>query len=215
MALSSTSGQRELQRNIYATNRIKSKNESLFYIVDTVNEAIIRKKQITFQYTEYAPDKKKILRNDGEIYTLSPYALFWNEDFYYVVGHSEKHDNISSFRADRICHIELSEEDAAKKPAGFVLDRYSRQIFEMYDGDTVRVKLECRNPLMKYVIDRFGEGVETEIATDATFYAYPEVALSPNFYSWLFKFAGEIQLLSPERAREEYIRKAESVLREF
>ena len=132
MALSSTSGKKELKRNIYATNRIKSKNESLLYIVDTVNEAIIRKKQITFQYTEYAPDKKKILRNDGEIYTLSPYALFWNEDFYYVVGHSEKHDNISSFRADRICHIELSEEDAAKKPAGFVLDRYSRQIFEMY-----------------------------------------------------------------------------------
>lgn len=180
-----------------------------------MNEAIIRKKQITFQYTEYAPDKKKILRNDGEIYTLSPYALFWNEDFYYVVGHSEKHDNISSFRADRICHIELSEEDAAKKPAGFDLDRYSRQIFEMYDGDTVRVKLECRNELMKYVIDRFGETVETEIATETTFYAYPEVALSPNFYSWLFKFAGEIQLLSPERAREEYIRKAESVLREF
>lgn len=215
MALSSTSGKKELQRNIYATNRIKSKNESLLYIVDTVNEAIIRKKQITFQYTEYAPDKKKILRNDGEIYTLSPYALFWNEDFYYVVGHSEKHDNISSFRADRICHIELSEEDAAKKPAGFDLDRYSRQIFEMYDGDTVRVKLECRNELMKYVIDRFGETVETEIATETTFYAYPEVALSPNFYSWLFKFAGEIQLLSPERAREEYIRKAESVLREF
>ena len=75
------------------------------------------------------------------------------------MGHSEKHDNISSFRADRICHIELSEEDAAKKPAGFDLDRYSRQIFEMYDGDTVRVKLECMNPLMKYVIDRFGENV--------------------------------------------------------
>lgn len=215
MALSSTSGKKELKRNIYATNRIKSKNESLLYIVDTVNEAIIQKKQITFQYTEYAPDKKKILRNDGEIYNLSPYALFWNEDFYYVVGHSEKHDNISSFRADRICHIELSEEDAAKKPAGFDLDRYSRQIFEMYDGDTVRVKLECMNPLMKYVIDRFGENVETEIATDTTFYAYPEVALSPNFYSWLFKFAGEIQLMSPERAREEYIRKAECVLRDF
>ena len=85
----------------------------------------------------------------------------------------------------------------------------------MYDGDTVRVKLECRNELMKYVIDRFGETVETEIATETTFYAYPEVALSPNFYSWLFKFAGEIQLLSPEKAREEYIRKAECVLREF
>ena len=71
MVLSSTSGKKELQRNIYATNRIKSKNESLLYIVDTVNEAIIRKKKIAFQYMEYAPDKKKILRNDGEIYWYS------------------------------------------------------------------------------------------------------------------------------------------------
>lgn len=139
-------------------------------------------------------------------------ALFWNEDFYYVVGYSEKHDNISSFRADRICHIKLLAEKAEKRPKGFSLERYSRQIFEMFDGETVRVKLECKNYLMKYVIDRFGEHVETEIATDETFYAYPEVALSPNFYSWLFKFAGEIVLLSPEKAKEEYIAKARSIL---
>lgn len=135
-------------------------------------------------------------------------ALFWNDDFYYVVGYSEKHDNISSFRADRICHVQLLVEKAVKRPKNFSLDRYSRQIFEMYDGDTVRVTLECKNHLMKYVIDRFGERVKTEIATDETFYAYPEVALSPNFYSWLFKFAGEIILISPERARKEYIEKA-------
>lgn len=82
----------------------------------------------------------------------------------------------------------------------------------MFDGETVRVKLECKNYLMRYVIDRFDVHVETEIATDETFYAYPEVALSPNFYSWLFKFAGEIKLLSPEKAKAEYLEKAKAVL---
>ena len=197
---------------IYATNRIKSRNESLLYTVDAVNKAITSKSKVSFQYYDYTPEKKKILRNDGEIYILSPYALFWNEDFYYVVGYSDKHDNVSTFRADRICHLEMVEEKAVSKPKDFSLDRYSRQIFEMYDGDTVRVKLECRNELMKYVIDRFDESVETEIATENTFYAYPEVALSPNFYSWLFKFAGEIKLLSPERARDEYFAKAKAIL---
>ena len=120
-------------------------------------------------------------------------------------------DNVSTFRADRICHIEMIDEKAVKRPKDFSLDRYSRQIFEMYDGDTVRVKLECRNELMKYIIDRFDESVETETATENTFYAYPEVALSPNFYSWLFKFAGEIRLLAPERARKEYIDKARTI----
>lgn len=212
MSLSSKQGQKELKRNIYAINRIKSKNESLLYIVDAVNKAISSKKKVIFQYNDYTPEKKKILRNDGEVYAMSPYALFWNEDFYYVVGFSDKHDNISSFRVDRICHIELSEERAVNKPKNFSLERYSRQIFEMYDGDTVKVKLECSNHLMKHVIDRFGESVKTEIATEETFFAYPEVALSPNFYSWLFKFAGEIKLLLPERAKDEYKRKASAVM---
>lgn len=104
----------------------------------------------------------------------------------------------------------MVDEKAVRKPKDFSLDRYSRQIFEMYDGDTVRVKLECRNELMKYVIDRFDESVETEIATENTFYAYPEVALSPNFYSWVFRFAGEISLLSPKSAVEELRRMAEN-----
>lgn len=212
ISLTSEHGQKELKRNIYATNRIKSNNESFLYIIDTVNDAISSKKKIAFQYIDYTPEKKKVLRNDGELYTLSPYALFWNDDFYYVVGYSEKHDNISSFRADRICHVQLLVEKAVKRPKNFSLDRYSRQIFEMYDGETVRVTLECKNHLMKYVIDRFGERVKTEIATDETFFAYPEVALSPNFYSWLFKFAGEIKLISPELARKEYIEKALAVI---
>ena len=207
MSLSSINGREELKRNIYAAGRIKADNESFLYIVDAVNEAITRKRKISFQYTDYTPKKKKILKNDGEVYTLSPYALFWNDDYYYAVGYSDKHKNVSSFRVDRICNIRMSDEKSVREPDDFSLERYSRQIFEMYDGDTVRVKLECRNELMRYVIDRFGEDVATEIATEKTFYAYPEVALSPNFYSWLFTFAGEIRIIAPERAKEEYLNK--------
>ena len=213
MTLTSVHGQKDLKRNVYATNRVKSSNENLLYIVDTVNEAISRKCKITFQYTDYSPAKRKILRNDGEVYTLSPFALFWNQDYYYVVGYSEKHGNISNFRADRICNIELTGDKAAKKPKDFSLARYSQQIFEMYDGDTVKVKLECSNHLMKYVVDRFGEKVKTEIATEDTFYAYPEVALSPNFYSWVFKFAGDIRIISPVKAVNEIKEIAQKVLK--
>lgn len=215
MSLSSINGREELKRNIYAAGRIKADNESFLYIVDTVNEAITRKRKIYFQYTDYTPEKKKILKNNGEVYTLSPYALFWNDDYYYAVGYSDKHKNVSSFRVDRICHVEISEEKSVKEPDDFNLERYSRQIFEMYDGDTVRVKLECKNMLMRYVIDRFGEDVATEIATRDTFYAYPEVALSPNFYSWLFTFAGEIRILAPERAKDEYMNKVRAAVKGF
>ena len=92
-----------------------------------------------------------MLRNNGEIYSLSPYALFWNEDYYYVVGYSDKDENVSVFRADRICHVEVVEEKAKKKPDDFSIANYSQQIFEMFDGDRVKVKLQCKNELMKYV----------------------------------------------------------------
>lgn len=212
MTLASVHEQKDLKRNVYATNRVKSSNKNLLYIVDAVNEAISRNCKITFRYTDYSPAKRKILRNDGEVYTLSPFALFWNQDYYYVVGYSEKHGNISNFRADRICSIELTDEKAVKRPKDFSLARYSQQIFEMYDGDTVKVKLECSNHLMKYVVDRFGEKVKTEIATNDTFYAYPEVALSPNFYSWVFKFAGEIRIKSPNKAVAEISTMAQKMI---
>ena len=185
-------------------------------MVDIVNDAISLKRQISFQYVDYLPTKKKVLKNNGEVYTLSPYALFWNEDYYYVVGFSEKHDNVSTFRIDRIKNIEITEERTAKKPDDYSIEKYSRQIFEMYDGGEItRVKLQCLNKHMKYIIDRFGEKVETEIADDETFYAYVDVALSPTFYSWVFKFAGEIRILSPEAASEEYIKMAKSVIEQY
>ena len=83
----------------------------------------------------------------------------------------------------------------------------------MYDASkTVKVKLKCRNEHMRYVIDRFGEKVETEIADEENFFAYPEVALSPNFYSWVFKFAGEIRIISPDKAVSEISTMAQKLI---
>ena len=201
-----------LTRHIDVENRIKSENEKVYYIIDALNEAINTGKKVSFQYFTYNVRKQKKLKYDGFTYVFSPYKLIWKGDYYYAVGYSDKHDNVSSFRADRICHIEITEEKAVKKPGGFSLEKYSRQIFEMYDGDTVRVKLKCRNEHMKYVIDRFGENVETEIADEDNFYAYPKVALSPNFYSWVFKFAGEIRIISPAKAVTEISTMAQQMI---
>ena len=199
-ALASTNQKKELNRHLYATNRIKPHNESIFYIVNDINDAISNKKQISFKYYEYTPEKKKVFRNGGEIYRLSPYALFWNDDYYYVVGWSEKHDNVSVFRVDRMAKVDIIEKAAIKKPKEFKIDDYSKQIFEMYDGETVSVKLECKNELMKYLVDRFGEDIETKINSDKTFITIVDVALSPTFYSWVFRFGGDIRILSPAQA---------------
>ena len=199
--LSSEYQRKELRRNIQATNRVKSENESIYYSVNTVNEAISRRKKIRFQYTEFGPDLKETLRGDGEVYELSPYALLWNEDYYYVVGWSEKHGNVSVFRADRLYHPEILDEKAVKRPDDFNLDDYSKPIFDMFEGyDRVPVKLEVRNDLAKYIVDRFGTRLETRQVSDDRFIVVVEVSLSPTFYGWVFQFGGGIRILEPEGA---------------
>ena len=107
---------------------------------------------------------------------------------------------------------EVLNERAAKKPAGFKITDYSSKVFEMFDGEEVTVKLECKNRLMKYVIDRFGMKVKTEPASDDTFYCYPEVRLSPTFYGWVFGFGGDIKILDPKFAVDEILEMVEAVI---
>ena len=210
--LASDNQKKELRRNVYATNRVKNSNESIYGMVDTINEAINRHRVITFRYREYTGELKPTLRNDGEVYELSPYALFWNEDYYYVVGWSEKHDNVSTFRVDRLVDPEITEKRAVKRPDDFDLDDYSRRIFEMYDGEPTDVTLEVRDDLSKYIVDRFGTAIETEPARDGYFRITVEVSLSPTFYAWVFQFGGEIKIISPKKAVDELTDMARGVL---
>ncbi len=212
LRLASANQRGELKRNVFATNRAKTDNEEIYYTVDVVNRAINQRRKIAFKYTEYGPDLQKTFRNGGEVYELSPYALFWNEDFYYVVGWSDKHENVPVFRTDRLYKPEILKEKAQPRPEGFKLEAYSRRIFEMYDGEQVRVKLLVRNDLMKYIVDRFGDKVKSEIVDDGHFTVDVEVSLSPTFYAWVFTFGGGIRILAPEKARDELKEMAKAVL---
>ena len=101
IALAGKSQRHELIRNVHGTGKMKADNRRLYYIVDILNDAINQKKKIQFQYYEYDGQKQKVLRHDGEEYILSPYALYWNEDNYYLVGFSEKRQKVITFRVDR------------------------------------------------------------------------------------------------------------------
>ena len=203
----------QLIRHIHATNRIKSDNSENFYNVDVINEAINGRKKISFKYTEYNRYKEKVFRNYGEIYELSPYALFWNEDYYYVIGWNDKHNNVSVFRTDRLYKPEIMNSDAVPEPEDFNLEDYSKQIFEMFDGEEVDVVLECKNEFMKYIVDRFGEDVETEPVSRNTFEARVRVALSPTFYAWVFTFEGGVRIITPENAVVDIIAMAKKLVK--
>ena len=213
-SLTSNNQKKQLVRHMYTTGRIKPGNENVFYYVDLINNAIELKKKISFQIIEFDGRKKKVLRHGGEVYVMSPYAMYWSDDFYYVVGWSDKRGTMAAYRIDRMEDPQILDEKAVKKPKGFRVTDYSHKVFEMFAGEEVRVKLECRNDLMKYVIDRFGMKFETEPATKDTTYCYVDVCLSPTFYGWIFGFKGEIKILDPVNAIDEMNEMARKALSE-
>ena len=197
--------QESVKRNIRIESRIKPDNERSLYIVDSINEAINKGKKIKFRYYDYDISKHKQLRNDGKPYVLSPYTLVWNGDYYYVVGYSDKHKSIGNFRVDRIESTpEILFDMAVPMPADFNISEYIRTVFRMYDACHETVQLKCTADMMKVIIDRFDDDVQTKVVDENHFIATVEVALSPNFYGWLFGFGDKIRLIGPDYVVEEY-----------
>ena len=202
-------------RHLYTAEHVKADNKQIYYIVDAVTDAINEGKKIRFQYFDYDGKKEKCLRHDGSEYSVSPYALVWDDSHYYMCGYSDSKQMIVNYRVDRMCNTEIKDEKAVALPEGFSMDDYVRKQFHMFAGDETEVVLECRDDMMKYIIDQFGEEVETRKVSEDTFQAKVHVADSPTFYGWVFPFEGKIQIVEPEEIREKYHEMVKSAARTF
>ena len=200
--LTSESYAHQLDRHIYMDGTVKPENECIYYSVDKLHSAIQEKRQITFQYFEYTPQKEKVLKHDGYRYQFSPYVLIWSRDYYYAVGWSNKHEKLAQFRVDRMTAVELSKQAAVLAP-DFDPAEYVQKVFGMYPDALRTVELLCDNETMRSVIDRFGEDAATETVDQGHFKVTVEVAPSPPFFAWVFTFCGRIRILSPAEVLDE------------
>lgn len=195
----------ELKRNLVPEGRIKPDNEYIYYIVDAINEAINTKKKISFQYFEYNVRKQQKPRHNGEVYVFSPYHLVWNGDYYYMIGYSDKHNDIGSFRVDRISkQPKILPDEAVAIPKNFHLSEYINTSFRMYNSEHQEVELICDNSIMDAIIDRFGDDVQTFANDMTSFRAVVNIAVSHVFFSWVFGFGGRVKIKSPEGVRNQY-----------
>lgn len=195
----------KLKRNLFVEGKAKTNNEGVFYIVDMLNSAINDQKTVCFKYYEYAPDKKKVFKHNGQVYEFSPYDLVWNNDSYYVFGWSESHGKVIKFRVDRMNTPTYSDKPFHCKPDSYNIADYCRHVFMMYDcGKQQKITLYCDNSLMKAVVDRFGETVSTKKLDSAHFSAEVEVFVSSTFFSWVFTYAGKMKIISPKEVSDEY-----------
>ena len=194
-----------LKRNIAAEDRIKYDNESIYLIIDGINEAINAGKQIAFLYFKYDVRKEPRLRNDGKPWVFSPHKLVWNGDFYYMVGVFDTGKRVGTFRVDRIMRRpDILEADALPFPADFDFDKYLQTSFRMYGTKFTMVDLICKNDVMDAILDKFGKDVTTYCYDMENFRTEVDVVPSNVFYSWVFGFGGDVVINGPANVKEEY-----------
>ena len=199
-----------LERHLYIDSRVKAVNESVYISVDRIQTAIAERRKIAFRYFDYSPAKERVHRHDRRIYFVSPYALLWNNDTYYLVGFHDYRQQVAKFRVDRIVQMEVTDETAVKKPKGFDVSEFFTQEFSMLNGEECKVRLLCENLLMNSIIDRFGEDVSTQIVDESHFSVEVTVNLSSNFYGWVFASGGKMRITAPQEAVDGFQRMLES-----
>jgi len=202
----------KLRRQVYIQNRVKSMNESIYYSVDALHEAISEDKKISFKYSDYDVLKNQVFRRGGEPYIVSPAALTWNEENYYLIAHSDERKGITHFRVDRMSNVRKLPQSRCPDVAGFKLAEHSKKVFGMFSGSEADVKLRVNNKLIGGVIDRFGKDVIMIPDGDNHFTIRVRIALSPIFYGWLFQFGDLCEVHEPQSLKDDLKKQAKDFL---
>lgn len=196
----------QLQRQVLVSNRIKTMNESIYYNVDAIHSAMMDNRQIQFQYFDWGSDKQQHLRHDGAMYTVSPWALTWDYENYYLVAYEAKRGTLRHYRVDRMLRIRSTDNPREGEEAFERLDmaQYTQSVFGMFGGQTQPITLQCVNRMAGVIIDRFGQDVTLFPAEGDTFTVRVSVVVSPLFFSWLSGFGTDIRMIAPADVVAEY-----------
>ena len=196
----------QLKRQVVVQGRVKTMNESIYYIVDDVHRAIAENKKIRFEYMKWNEQKKMVRRKDGS-YTVSPWALTWDDENYYLIAFDEEAGCIKHFRVDKLKSIEVLDElrEGKEEFKAFNLAKYAKMSFGMFGGKSTKVKIAFDNEMAGVFIDRFGRDISiypadkkgwSEITVD--------VAMSDQFLGWIFALGPKVKILSPEDVVDRY-----------
>lgn len=204
-SLSSVYGAQLLQRQVYVRNRVKSMNESVYYNVDEISNAITRDRMIRFKYFELDVNKQRRYRHGGKLYEISPFALMWDDENYYMLGYDAAAGKMKHYRVDKMVQIAPAEtaRQGSELFAELDMSAYSKQVFGMFTGSEQSVKLRFDNALVGAVVDRFGKEIILIPDGDEHFTVSVDVAVSPQFYAWLFAFGTRVEIISPAEIKQE------------
>ena len=190
----------QLKREVVVQGRIKTMNESIYYIVDDIHNAITNNKKIRFEYLKWNIDKKMERRKD-QLYEISPWALTWDDENYYMIGFDDEAGKIKHYRVDKMRNISVTDEkrEGREHFKQFDMASYARMNFGMFGGEEVRVRLQFDNEMVGVLLDRFGKDISI-YKTDKPGWSETsvDVALSDQFLGWIFSLGTSVKIAGPE-----------------
>lgn len=207
----------KLRRQVHVVGRIKAENEGIYYCIDALHRAIQEDCQITFQYLEWDEQKRLVPRREGRPYRVSPWALIWREENYYLLAWDDIADMMKHYRVDKMAEVELLQEKRQGKEQFVQLDLavYADRTFGMFGGRDETVQLELPEHMTGVVLDRFGRGTALRREREGYLRARVNVAVSGQFFGWLAGLGGQIRILGPQWVCEQYCAVLRDILKQY
>lgn len=207
---------RQLQRQVVVSDRVKSANERIYYVIDEIYNCIDNQHQMEFRYWEWDENKRQVPRHGGRVYRVSPGFLLWDNEFYYLVAYDENAGEIRHYRVDKIQDtFETDQKRTWKKSAdGIRRENYTRKRFSMFAGDAKSVNLRAPKSYAGVFIDRFGRNVSMRCEGEEICIRV-EVEISPQFYGWLTGLGPQVVVTGPHEVADGYRKYLDGILHQY
>lgn len=218
--LCSENQKKTVEGQVYIENRLKCTNEEIYYNIDIISRAISLNRQITLVYNKrtIAEDGDEISLQEKE-FQISPYAMIWSNDHYYLVGNNAKYDNLMHLRIDRMKKVEITDvksrsfSEVSAYTRFFDSADYSGKIFNMFSGDTQRLEISCHNSILEEILDRFGTDVRIRKSKNEDYFTLAsKCVVSEGLVSWIMQFGAKIEVISPKSLRDDVMKRAQEIM---
>ncbi|MBR2413686.1 MAG: WYL domain-containing protein [Clostridia bacterium] len=210
--------EKKLKEQIYIDARQKCSNEEIYYSIDALDTAIKVGKRVRLQYAKRVMGEKFTARKESRSFELSPYALIWSNDHYYLIANNGKYDNLSHWRIDRIHSVEVLQEntrpihEVCEYRATFNTADYVGKKFNMFTGTTDVVELDCDSEILEQILDRFGENVNLRKGSAPERFSVRFTAtVSDGLVSYIMQFGEHARVVFPEELRDMVKEKARRI----
>lgn len=173
-------------------------NELVRINIDRIHHAIVDGQVLSYKYGNYDEKKEFVYRREGERYYVAPFALIWQNDFYYLIGEFLETGEIRNYRLDRIREISQTDQEFMK-PENFDVQSYINNSFHMYNGEEFPIKIRFEKGLLNAMYDRFGLNVDVKVDGEDHFVIRTKAKVSDGLLSWILKWGSQAEVLEPRK----------------